>query len=156
MTIQVKRVAAGILAASRLSGSGTLVRLSNSSDWFESRSGTSPDHANHFVLSLLVESTITTSGATEELAVDLFDSDDPNARVAWNHVAALAGPPTIIHIFGPGLYEIPYSYPAMPTAKPYFRLQFSIDDVNAGGSVIPYPASGLNFTGTCWVSVVHV
>lgn len=156
MTIQAKRIAAGILAESRVVGLGQFTRLSNSSDWFESRAGTSPEHANHLVLSILVESATLTASSSEELAIDLFDSFAPDALVGWNHIASLVGPSTANHIFGPGLYEFLYPYPTTPPTNPYLRLQFSIDDEMAAGNLVPYPASGSQFTGTCWVSMTHL
>jgi hypothetical protein len=132
MAIQTKRVAEGVLAAS-LSSTATVQRISNSSDWFESRAGESPEQANYLVVSVLVENAALVLGS-EELAIDLFESGDLSD---WRHVVELAGSTSIP---GLGLYELVYTYPAPPSAPlKYLRLQFSIDDAGAVGFAVPYP-----------------
>lgn len=157
MAVSTKQIASGRLAQNRTADG--YVPVSNSSDWFESRSGLtigSLEHANALTVALAIEKLdIEHMGtpAQELLELHVFESDDLKE---WDYAAELTGSAT-----SDQLYSFSWDYGGVPRKK-YLRIQFSIDvdPPPDPAPAIPYPLPDPTdhdvwFEGTCWVTTYH-
>jgi hypothetical protein len=145
MAIATQQIHSGILAEARYSGRKLSI-IAETSEWFESQTGTGPDYANNLSVTLQIEAVVRSSEA-EVLKADLYQSKDLHTWSLKNSFTFAIG--------AVGNFEDNYLY--LGTIEKYFKVQFSIDDPDHGDIVgLPYPNFQLEFQGTCWVTVANI